>query len=156
MCAILDVNRAHQLLPDSPTESVDPLTKWVERGHGKLVVGGALLDELGKNLRVAQWIAEQHRSGGVVSLTPRDRQEVSTRTVELRNHGVCKSNDEHIIALAQIKRVRLILTADKNLQEDFKNRKLIDNPRGKVYPYRANSSDKKKFLDRVESCPSGC
>lgn len=156
MCAILDVNRAHQLLLDSPSELADPLTRWVTRGHGKLVVGGELLDELGRNLRVSQWIAEQHRTGGVVSLTTKDRQEVEIRTEKLRNDGVCKSDDEHIIALAQIKRVGLILTADKDLQEDFKNRKLIDNPRGKIYPYRANIRDKNKFLDRFGSCPSGC
>ena len=144
------------MLPDPSDESVEPLTRWVERGQGKLVVGGELLDELGKNLRVAQWIAEQHRSGGVVSLTPEDRQEVRIRTRELRHHGMCKSNDEHIVALAQIKRVGLILTADRELQEDFKNSDLINNPRGKVYPYKASVGDKKKFLDRFEGCPGGC
>lgn len=156
MCAILDVNRAHQLLPSSPSGPVDPLTVWVQGGHGKLIVGGELFDELGKNRRVAEWIAEQHRIGGVVSLTPKDRQDVAIRTKQLRNRGICRSNDEHIIALAQIKRVGLMLTADKDLQKDFKNRELIDNPRGRVYPYRANASDKKKFLDRLDSCPRGC
>lgn len=156
MCAILDVNRAHQLLPDSQDEPVDPLTGWVERGHGKLIVGGELLDELGRNSRVARWIQEQHRTARAVSLTPSERRDVEIRTAKLRKQGICKSNDEHIIALAQIKRVGLILTADRDLQEDFKNSNLVDNPRGKVYPYKSSVGDKKKFLDRFGHCPSGC
>ena len=38
MCAILDVNRAHQVLSSSPSEPKDPLTKWVEDGHDRLIV----------------------------------------------------------------------------------------------------------------------
>ena len=156
MCAILDVNRAHQVLPSSPSEPNDPLTKWVEDGHCRLIAGGKLLDELGKNSNVERWIAHLHRIGRIVSLTPKDRIDVKSRTEELRKHSSCKSNDEHIIALAQIKHVRLLVTADRDLQKDFGNRDLIDSPRGKVYPSGASLGDKKKFLDRFEGCPSDC
>lgn len=144
------------MLPSAANEPVDPLARWVEAGHGKLIVGGKLSDELEKNLRIAEWIAAQDRIGRVVSLTPDERHHVRIRTEELKNRGACKSNDEHIIALAQIKRVGLILTADKDLQEDFKNSDLIDHPRGKVYPHSASIGDKRKFLDRFKGCPSGC
>ena len=156
MCAILDVNRAHQLLPSSPSEPNDPLTKWVEAGHIKLIVGGKLLDELGKNSKIEQWIAGLHRIGRVVSLTSKEQSDVKSRTEELRKHSTCKSNDEHIIALAQIKHVRLLVTADRDLKKDFGNPDLIDRPRGKVYPSGASLGTRKRFLNRVEGCPSGC
>ena len=156
MCAILDVNRAHQLLPSSPSEPNDPLTKWVEDGHGRLIVGGDLLDELCRNSNIERWVTNLHRMGRIVSLTPEDRRDVKSRTEELRKRSTCKSNDEHIIALAQTKHVRLLVTADRDLQEDFGNPDLIDGPRGKVYPSGASLRKRKKFLDRFEGCPSGC
>lgn len=156
MCAILDVNRAHQVLPSSPSEPKDPLTKWVKDGHGRLIVGEKLLDELGNNSNIQRWITNLHRIGRIVSLTSKDRMDVKSRTKELRRLSTCKSNDEHIIALAQIKHVRLLVTADRDLRKDFRNRDLIDRPRGKVYPSGASLSKRKKFLDRFEGCPSGC
>ena len=156
MCAILDVNRAHQLLPSSPSEPNDPLAKWVKDGHVKLIVGGKLLDELGKNSNIERWITNLHRMGRIVSLTSKDRRDVKCRTEELRKRSTCRSNDEHIIALAQIKHVRLLVTADRDLRKDFGNPDLIDGPRGKVYPSGASLSTRKKFLNRAEGCPSGC
>ena len=156
MCAILDVNRAHHLLTSSPSKPNDPLTKWVKDGHGRLIVGDKLLDELGKDSNIERWITNLHRMGRIVSLTSKDRRDVKCRTEELRKRSTCRSNDEHIIALAQIKHVRLLVTADRDLQKDFRNRDLIDRPRGKVYPSGASLGDKRKFLDRFEGCLGDC
>ena len=45
----------------------------------------------------------------------------------------CRSNDTHVIALAQISGARLLYSNDKDLHVDFKNKRLIDEPRGKIY-----------------------
>ncbi len=47
----------------------------------------------------------------------------------------CQSNDEHVIALARAdrKRAHLLCTNDEALRSDFKNKSLIDNPRGTIY-----------------------
>ena len=45
----------------------------------------------------------------------------------------CRSNDTHVIALAQISGARLLYSNDIALHEDFGNKRLIDKPRGKVY-----------------------
>ena len=72
--------------------------------------------------------------------------------------GAVKSDDPHIIALAQVSGARLLYSNDKSLQQDFKNKDLINNPRGKVYitnECRGNfSSGHKKLLVRRDLCQS--
>jgi hypothetical protein len=49
--------------------------------------------------------------------------------------GLCESNDQHVIALARVdrQRARVLVTNDQALQNDFKNKSLIDKPRGIIY-----------------------
>ena len=46
---------------------------------------------------------------------------------------MCTSNDVHVLALALVSGARLLYTNDAALIMDFKNSKVIANPRGKVY-----------------------
>ena len=46
---------------------------------------------------------------------------------------MCRSDDEHVLALAVVSGARLLYTNDTALIADFKNREIIANPRGKVY-----------------------
>ena len=56
----------------------------------------------------------------------------------------CRSNDQHIIALAHVGGARLLYSNDGDLHDDFDDKGLIDNPRGKVY-----STRKKKNFTRA-------
>ena len=58
---------------------------------------------------------------------------VSTVTAEVATTGLCRSNDQHVIALAQVSGARLLYANDGDLQRDFKKKALIGSPRGKVY-----------------------
>ena len=63
---------------------------------------------------------------------------VSDKLIEaqlLKIKGRCTSNDEHVIALARADRQRahLLCTNDEALRTDFKNKSLVDNPRGTIY-----------------------
>ena len=49
-----------------------------------------------------------------------------------------KSDDVHILALAKASGARLLYTGDKSLIQDFKNRKIINNPSGKIYSDHRN------------------
>ena len=57
---------------------------------------------------------------------------VDELTEHLDRSGVCQSDDPHIIALAKITGSRLLCTDDHPLQQDFTNRSLLNNPRGKI------------------------
>ena len=51
-----------------------------------------------------------------------------------------RSDDPHVLALARVSGVRLLYRADKDLIADFKDKRFIDNPRGRVYSSAANAS----------------
>lgn len=71
--------------------------------------------------------------------------------------GMCQSDDTHIIALAQISGARLLFSNDKALHQDFKNKELINNPRGKVYSTLRGSdfrASHKNLLARRDLCVS--
>lgn len=81
--------------------------------------------------------------------------EVDTRTERLKAQGGYKSDDPHILALAQVSDVRLLYTNDGDLQQDFRNKRLIDNPRGRVYTTRRTknfTTTHKGLLNRTDLC----
>lgn len=156
MCVILDVNLAHKVLRTLSTEPPHPLRQWLEGGSGKLILGGELLGELRADSEVKEKIFGLYRAGMAVVISPNDNQELSEKTKELRYSEVCSSNDEHIIALAQLTGARLLCTDDKDLIADFKNARIISKPQGKIFPVRANLTVQRKFLNRFEGCDRGC
>lgn len=115
-----------------------------------------MLDELRKDSKVKRWITDLSGAGRVVLLTSEESQLVYSRSEELRDSGDCKSDDEHIIALAQISGARLLYTDDRDLQVDFTNTKLIGHPKGKLYPVNANRTVRRRLLDRRNICGRSC
>jgi len=95
----------------------------------RLVVGRKLLDEL-KSGKAREWIRQAILAGKVRQETT---SAVDEREEKLLQEETCRSNDTHVIALAQISGARLLYSNDKDLHVDFKNRLLINEPRGKVY-----------------------
>lgn len=156
MCVILDVNVAREVLRTPLTEPSHPLRQWLEGGSGKLVLGGELLEELRVNSEVKEKLFGLYRAGIAVVLAPDSSQTLRKKTKELRHSDVCISNDEHIIALAQLTGARLLCTDDKDLISDFKNSKVISKPQGKIFPVHANPTVQRKFLNRFEGCERRC
>ncbi len=82
-------------------------------------------------------------------------EEVDTETKALKANGLCKSNDPHVLALAQVSGARLLYSNDKDLQQDFKNKALINSPRGKVYSTLENKDftlSHRRLLGRNNLC----
>ena len=106
----------------------------IEEGSGRLVAGGKLLEELEASAKdFTKWASEAIVSGKMRIV---DKTEVDARTDQIRRAGVYESDDPHILALAQVSGARLLYTNDGDLQQDFKDKRLIDSPRGKVYSTR--------------------
>lgn len=132
MCAILDANVKHELASRQGQAGAS-FYDWLLAGHGRIVIGGTKLkaelyagSESGDN----RLISELRRAGRISEY---DDNPVDSRADDLRGEGVCGSDDHHIIALAQISGARLLYTNDRRLQKDFKNRTLVNRPRGKIY-----------------------
>ena len=102
-----------------------------------MVIGGQLRQELGRHVRFSKWLREAILAGKATNVADTEVKEI---TEKLRKSQSCESNDQHIIALAQVGKARLLYSKDKDLHRDFRNLELINNPRGKVYSTSVNGS----------------
>lgn len=133
MCLIVDINVAHKVLlvsddPDFKDVHICLFTNSNPRGS--LAYGGKLLNEYGRSPEIIRKLAELDRAGRARKV---DDDLVDEEMKRIIQSGICKSDDEHIIALARVGRVRLLCSHDKDLHTDFTNKTLLDKPRCKVY-----------------------
>ena len=151
MCAIIDANVAHEVFGLNRPEAGVEFFNWITQ-RGRLVVGGQLLEELNKT-RTREWAKQGINAGLIRSMGESD---VNIRTEELRRERKYRSDDPHVLALAQISGARLLYSNDAKLQQDFKNKSLIDSPRGKVYSTRLQNKDfrssHKQLLEKRDLC----
>ncbi len=131
MCAILDASVISEVFGSTQHPAGKKFYEWMNSENGMLVVGGKLSEDLYKSsIPFRKWAATARQRG---RMRTENTALVETRTRHIKNSGVCKSNDSHILALAQVSGARLLYSNDKDLRKDFKNKKLIDKPLGKIY-----------------------
>jgi hypothetical protein len=102
-----------------------------------LIYGGKLTEEY-KTAGVLGVIASLAQSGRAFKVSSAL---IDAQLVQIKNK--CKSNDDHVIALARADRKRghVLCTNDQALQHDFADKTLIDKPRGTIYsPTRHRAS----------------
>ena len=116
------------------------------------MVGGKLLEELDGNAIFKGWRSTAAQYGRVRRVSD---QTVQARTAELQASRSCKSNDPHVIALAQLSGARLLYSNDSDLHEDFGNGALVNQPRGRVYSTKKSQSFGRahKHLLKTTACP---
>ena len=125
--------------------------QWIISGRVRLIVGGKLLKELDRRENFQEWWRQAQLAGLVVRVDDEAVQQETNRLVE---ENACDSDDPHVIALAIVGGARLLYTNDQELTRDFKNRQLIDHPRGRIYSTRMDStfSRQKRRLLATSSC----
>ena len=130
MCIIVDTNRLGAFLAEPADEDSRPIRRWLDRGAGSIVysTGGKFAQEI--QGRAKAKLADYVRAGRA-KLIPESRFAADERILKARPE--LRSNDPHVLALAKAAGVRLLYTADRNLISDFKDKRFIDQPRGKVY-----------------------
>ena len=136
MCIIVDANRLGAFLADPPDRDSRPIHTWLDRGAGSIVysTGGGFKKEI--RGRVKAKLANYVRAGRA-KLIPGSLFADDERNLKAR--ADLRSDDPHVLALARAARVRLLYTGDDNLISDFKNKRFIDRPRGKVYSSARNA-----------------
>jgi hypothetical protein len=129
MCLIVDANLVSVLFKKTSDKSYKELRETIFSNRVSLLHGGKLTKEY-ETAGVLGILALLAQSGRAfrVSNTLIDQQ-----LAEIE--GRCESNDQHVIALARTdrRRGRVLCTNDQALQNDFKNKLLIDKPRGTIY-----------------------
>ena len=154
MCAIIDANVRDQVFGDKQPQAGEFLFNWLnsDKRTVKLVVGGKLLRELSDSKAFNTWLQTALLFGRAQRI-PDDKVESATK--ELQDQQICRSDDEHVLALAKVSGARLLFTNDKPLQEDFGNRQILDGVQGKVYTtvkYDHVTSAHKALLRRTDLC----
>lgn len=154
MCAILDNNVRHEVFGERDTQT--PAGKyfldWVEGPKGMLVIGGKLRRELGEYGRFLTWMRTATRRNVVRSI---DDEWVDGETRILREQGGCRSDDEHVLALARVSGARLLFTNDVALQDDFRDQRIVGGTRGRIYTTREYSDVRRSHRDllrRTDLC----
>lgn len=130
MCAIVDANAVWEVFGSDRPEAGQKFFDWLTIGSGILTIGGKLLFEVSKDKRFKEWAYSAIKSG---KMRIEDNTEIEKREAEISRNYQVRSNDVHIVALAQVSGARLLYSNDRRLAEDFKDKSLIDRPRGKVY-----------------------
>ena len=70
---------------------------------------------------------------------------IEKSSLKLENASRCVSDDPHVVALAQLSGARLLYSNDTDLMQDFRNRNLIDRPRGRIYSTDEKMNPSKSF-----------
>ena len=136
MCIIVDADRLGIFLSDPIAEDAVPIHEWLKKGAGKLVysTSGKFSTEVRGTSR--RRLAEHYRAGRAVAIPAR---EFHNDERQLRHNSAVRSNDSHVLALARYSGARVLYTGDGKLIDDFKDKRLIDEPRGKIYSGRKNA-----------------
>ncbi len=137
MCMIIDANRLGVFLSDQMAEDAKPIHGWLNKGWGNLVysTGGAFADEIcGRSRKKLAGYAQAGRA----TVIPAGEFEEDEQ--QLRDNEAVRSDDPHVLALARLSGARVLYTGDHALTQDFKDKQLIDKPRGKVYSSAKNAN----------------
>jgi predicted nucleic acid-binding protein len=129
MCLIIDTNVVHKVFLSSDADH-QPVRRALAKHKATLVYGGELRREYLRNGKFCAILRRLDQSGAA-KLFPDD--EIDVKTKALAQAGGYQSDDPHILALAIVTGARVLCSDDDALSADFKNKKLIDNPRGSVY-----------------------
>lgn len=111
----------------------------------RLAICRALMDEIKKGANMLALYAECDRLGILVW----PKEEEYTLELNLLSRIPHDSNDLHILALARATSSRLLYSDDTALIKDFKNKLLIDNPRGKAFQSTVRISVLRRLLNRL-------
>ena len=136
MCIIVDASRLGVFLAEPLREDAVPIHRWLDTRGGSLVysTGGQFANELKGKAKGK--LAAYYRAGKA-RLVPASR--FAEDEAKLKASGKLRSNDSHVLALARVSGARLLYTKDSDLITDFKDHRLISNPRGKIYSGAANA-----------------
>ena len=137
MCIIVDANKMGAFLANPVREDVAPIHRWLEKRSGTLVysTGGNFASEVGAKSR--QKLLSYVQAGRARLVDAADFDEDEQR---LNDNAALRSDDAHVLALARFSRARVLFTADGELRDDFKDKRFIDKPRGKIYSGKQNAS----------------
>jgi len=147
MCAILDTNAVPDVFGKNRTPAGKQFFNWIDKPKPRfgLATGGKLHEELVQHTKFELWV-EQAIFDGRVKVFKRALSDVGGAIT-------CKSNDEHVIALARVSKARVLYSHDSDLCQDFKNSEIVPTPPHRRILPTGNSHNaaraRRKILDQL-------
>ena len=143
MCIVVDANM-FGAFKDPANENMEPVWNWLRKKNGKIAYSNTkkFEEEWERGGVIGLIISLLRQSGQLKEIPP---QAVEAKEDELNRTDTIRSDDPHIIALAIIANVKVLVSNDRTLHEDFKNRNLVG---GRVYQTKSHSR-----LLRKDTCP---
>jgi len=145
MCVIVDANLASRVFAEPVEEDFAPVLDWLTSKGGELAIGGRLASELERLEKPRRFVIALLRAGRARRLPTAVVQEEEEL---IEQSGLCRSNDSHVLALANVSGARTLCTLDRDLQRDFRNPQLVSRPRGSIYPRQEHA----RLLRHTSSC----
>ena len=133
MCIIVDNDVAHRVLLSSNDPAYGDVHRRLfgpTKRYLRLACGGQLKAEYLHNNDLRRALRALEQAGRAPVL---NESQISTETNSIAQSGLCCSNDPHVIALARVSRARVLCSHDANLRKDFTDKRLLTDPRGKIY-----------------------
>ena len=132
---IVDADRLGLFLSEPVHEDSVPIRKWLDERGGRIVysTAGKFANEVVGRARTK--LEAYYRAGKAIYVPSGDFEHDAENLA-----SQIRSNDPHVVALARAVGVRLLYTGDGNLRDDFKDKRFIDNPRGRVYSRASNAN----------------
>ena len=149
MCVIVDTNTLGRL-KNPNDEDMEPVRNWLRRHNGKIVHSNTEKFKIEwKKAGMERWSRERFRANQFRLVT----EGVQEKEDEIRDR--IRSNDEHIIALALVAKVKILVSyskpdkgpkGDMDLFDDFRDSNLVG---GRVYTRKSHA---RRMLKR-DTCP---
>ena len=159
MCVIIDTNMMELYIKSKPPKDEEKLKfydamkllrQYIENKKIKLISppkGSTLSGEYKKMNKTNDFLTEYRLQGFIETIFSENIEKAEQELVfKKKKYDIkIKSNDFHILVLAEASNTKLLATHDDDLEDDFKNPSIIG---GSVYKYKTQT----KLLDR-NKCP---
>ena len=155
MCIIVDNSVRDIVFGEKMTVSGERLRNMINDQQRKLVVGGKLVRELSEAESFKNWLVQAQLADLVIEFPDSD---VDALAEWVKHESKCRSNDEHVIALALLSGCRVLCARDRKLREDFRDPEIVRKPRGKLYSIDQRANGRLQYenlLKWTRSC-KGC
>jgi hypothetical protein len=149
MCLIIDANSAHTLFDDSVIGSF--IRTALVNGDLKAAFGGRVKLEL-LGTRIKAIYVQFRLSGAFVEYDDADCDRAERLYAQ---HPRVRSDDPHVLGLADVSGCRLLLSDDTALRGDFGNKNVLPKPRGKILSASVPGYARRRLVQDAPKC-RGC
>ena len=129
MCikTIVDASAFRHFLEPSRNSAGHQLRRWIDRGDGVVVYSPdhtVYADELNRYIDVRNLLRDYSQRGRAVDI---DGTLIQAVLDQIPDRPVRRSNDPHVLALAEVSRATVLFSCDGNLRQDFADHQVLCN-----------------------------